>query len=201
MQYELPKLFRTRYDKDAVLEVSPGIIYYSSGFYIQKGSMKGVITSKNNTVVEIDFPEKTLILDEGYKLYPNDELIRWDSDYQSLMVLNGWKLVSQEEGTISICLLQGLEKDEEIINIVKNDHVYRKINKENAVYAYSVRVIQTELNLNLPENHLVCVAKGKVTINGKERNQRFWARSTGEQELNIVNMANDESIIFLSKIK
>jgi hypothetical protein len=205
MNYQFPRIVRSKYFNSAVIDVSGLTISYSAGFYIQKGKMKGIISSINNEVIEIDFPEKSLILDEGYKIYPSDDLIPWNDEYQPLMVSNGWKLISQENDTISICLvytptLENASEDE-LIYIFKNQHVYKKPDDQSLVYAYSAKTIKTEITIDFPKDHFLCVAKGRISVNGVEKKQRNWIKSSKNQSFNLVNLDNDESIIFLSKIK
>ena len=200
MNYEFPSIIRTKFEKDFVLNVTPDVIKDTAGFYIQKGSMKGSIIY-NDKEIKIDFPEKSLLLDEGYKLFPSDELIEWDNEYQAKIVLEqGWKLIVQEDNTITICLVSIPEDN--VIDIVSNKgHIYRKNDKINLFRTYSVKVISTETQIEFPKDHWLCLAKGKVNINGLSRKSKYWANSSKDQILNIVNEDSDESVIFLSKIK
>jgi len=202
MQYTFPTLVRTKFDKDYILIVDPeNIIRYSAGFYIQKGSMKGVVDLPDGTIVEIDFPEKSFILDEGYKLYPSDELIPWDNSYLGLMITKGWKLVAQEQDTITVCLIHNLNKEDDIISILNNQFVAIKADLPNSLWAYSVKQITGEHQVFVPENHFIVVARGRCTINGVEKKQKSWVRSSKNQVLTIMNQDENESIIFLSKTK
>lgn len=199
--HEFPIVFRTKFQKDFVLDVTPDVIKDTAGFYIQKGSMKGTIVHGDREIL-IDFPEKSLLVDEGYKIYPSDELIEWDNEYQAKIVLNhGWKLTVQEDNTITICLVT-VPEETNIIDIVNsNGHIYRKNDKPNLFRTYSVKVVSTEAEINFPKDHWMCLAKGKVNINGATRKAKYWAKSSKDQILNVVNTDSDESVIFLSKIK
>lgn len=69
------------------------------------------------------------------------------------------------------------------------------------MWAYSVKQITGEHQVFVPENHFIVVARGRCTINGVEKKQKSWVRSSKNQVLTIVNQDENESIIFLSKTK
>lgn len=198
MNYVLPKLFRSKYGKDACLDLEPVSITYNAGFYIQRGSLKGIIDHESQ-LYEIFFPEKTMILDEGYRLYPSYDMIYWDSKYQTTMATKGWKLISLEENTISICCMYLPDHDDDIVTILKNNHVYTKVDRTNSISLYSVNLVDEQTSLFFPQDNFLCVVKGRISINNDLKRQRTWIRSTKDQTLNIVNENHEQSIVFLFK--
>lgn len=197
MKFNIPRLYRSKFSLNSILDVTPAVRHYSAGFYIEKGSMKGIMQS-DNEFLYFNFPEKTLILDEGYLNCEDNSFVKWSPEVY-VMILNGWKLIAQEENTTTICLFYNINNDDELVHLMMGQNIFQKVNLENALYTYDVKTIKTEMNLSMQENDFICVARGKIKINGLEKKQKEWVRSTNAQQFNIVNMSDNESIIFLSK--
>jgi len=67
-----------------------------------------------------------------------------------------------------------------------------------AVYEY--HLIKTEKIIDFPKDHVLCLYRGNVLINGKDRTSIAWIKSTKNQEINIVNKdQNSDCLIVLLK--
>lgn len=202
----LPTIFRTKVDLDKNLVMGPSdYLPKCGGTYIEKGKFKAFYKSEES-YEELFFEEGTVMIPGYYKPKGHEHFIAIPGNHYLESCKYGWNLTSMEPGSIIDCAYYMQETPKSTwtnitkvprqgIRIWKNP-IYRVHANESMILSDAVWVNE-ETSLMFPKDWYMVVVKGKVSIKGLEREKRTWMNSSKDQEIQIKNLSDKDSLLFL----
>lgn len=206
MKY-LPTIYKSKFKKDKILIMNP-IEYLPrcGGTYIERGTFKSFYKFEKD-YEEVIFEEGTIMIPGFYKPPTSSIFIEMPKDHYIKSCQYGWNLISLEDDSILRCIFYPSNDKPYSIPVnstlipgekIKNwDTFINRISHDQSLTLCNAICINEEKEIFFPKNFYLVVVNGNVLINGNEKVKKKWIKSTKNQQINIKNNQENNSLIFL----
>ncbi len=203
----LATIFRSKFDKDKNLFMhQTEYLPRCGGTFIEKGKFKAFYKS--------DYFYEEMIVEQGTVMIPGYYKPSYCSDFIEMpqhhylrSCKNGWNLTSLEPGSIIDCVFYPISNYPENslttatrvpgrgVRLWQNKIL--RIPADNSVTLSNAIYVKQQQSVFFPKNWYIVIVKGKVLINDREKKKKEWICSSKDQEIQIQNLSEKESLIFL----
>lgn len=203
----LATIYRSRFDKDKNLFMHPfEYLPRCGGTFIEKGKFKASYKSEDS-YEEVVVDEGTVMIPGYYKPKGHTDFIEMPDNHYLRSCVHGWNLTSLEGGSILDCVFYPIGHYPHTSAVMttrvpgKGTRVWKNVlprilSSESLTLSDAVWVKQ-QTTMFFPKDWYIVIVKGNVLINDHEKKKREWINSSKDQEIQIQNLSDKDSLIFL----